>query len=752
MFERNRVILGWWAPRQGSGRSDRRGARPRLEGLESRDLPATLAPIPNVQVPQYMGYQLPLEGGAGNAQTYTVTSSNPNIKPSIAQGQFWTVNVSHTSSGGTDPSFNGSLTFQLFEDLTPLTTSRIETLINQGFYTNKNFHRIASGFPDSDGYIVQGGSVNGSGSGEVNQPGFPFPDEFVQQLAFTSVPLQSDPNSIYSVAGQLAMANAGDDTNSSQFFVTTENPRFLDYEHTIFGQLVAGQQTLRQMTQVALSGTTPVNPITITGTSLAGTSADGVVHIDTSTAGGGQSGTITVTAFDPTTNTTTTQTFQVTVTDNKDASGTTIQEQPFLSPLPQNQVVGLIKTTAPVQGQTAVFQLQSVSPNPPGTTVQYIVRGGVSNGAFTNVTNATATVDANGVVRVTPTAGFTGVINLLVGVGGPNASTSTVGDWDTQAITLTVNGGPEVNLPPIALSGTSTAVLGTPSQIQLSGDTANPNSQQTLSFEIVTFPSNGTVSSFDASTGQFIYTPNPGFQGTDTLTFRVRDVGNPTPNLASANVATQTILVGGGNTGAVRLIDDVLVVSAPPRRDSVPNTIRIRQTTDGKVVAEVNGLLDAIQPFAEDLTKLVVYGSKTDDNIIVESSVTVPSTIDGGRGGTNTIQASGATSRGHVWFGQNRYTGGPQTDRIIGRAGQFRVRSSGGADVVFAGMPKRRATLHRRALPPAGTFYRLINGVLVKRPTPSASTQPTDLVDSGDDGTVPGLVNSNRLARLRGDA
>ena len=47
------------------------------------------------------------------------------------------------------------------------------------------------------------------------------------------------------------MANAGDDTNGSQFFITTGSPRFLDFNHTIFGQLVDGQATLTQMTQVA---------------------------------------------------------------------------------------------------------------------------------------------------------------------------------------------------------------------------------------------------------------------------------------------------------------------------------------------------------------------------------------------------------------------------------------------------------------------------------------------------------------------
>ncbi len=685
-------------------------SRPRLELLEGRALLATLAQVPNVNVPQYMGYQMPLEGGSGNAQTYTVTSSNPKVAASVAQGQFWTINVSHTSSGAGDPSFNGSLTFQLFEDLTPLTTSRIETLINQGFYTDKNFHRIADMFPGTDDYIVQGGSPDGKGSGEVNQPGFPFADEFVQQLAFTGQGFNNDPNSIYSVAGQLAMANAGDDTNSSQFFATTGSPRFLDYQHTIFGQLVSGQQTLEQMTKVALNGTTPVNPIVITSTSLAGTSPDGVVHIDTSAAEAGETATITVTARDPLDNTTVTRTFQVAVQANP------TQERPFLQPV-ANQVVGVTQTTPTVQGQSAVFQLDAVNPNPPGTAVTYVVQGSVSGSTFLPVQNATATVDASGVVRVTPNPGFTGVINLVVGVGGPSANVSTPTDFDTQAMTVTVVNGAEVNLAPIAIDGTSSAVINTPSPIQLSGDTANPASSQTLTYQIVSGPSSGTISQFNAQTGAFLYTGNPGFQGTDSVTFRVTDVGAPLPNLTSGT-ATQTILVGGGQTGLVRLIDDVLVVNAPPRTDSVPNEIRVEQTAEGLIVVTVNGLIDSTQPEADMLTKIVVYGSKANDNIEVVEGVSVPATINGGQGGTNNIVAAGVMSRTHVWFGNSRVRSGRGQDLIYGRAGQFRVARGGSETLIFAGVPNRRASLHKAGAAPAGTFYQFVDGVPVKVPTP----------------------------------
>src|SRR5207248_529409 len=113
----------------------------------------------------------------------------------------------------------------------------------------------------------------------------PFMDEFNEQLAFTGT-------------GQLAMANAGKDTNSSQFFITTGSPRFLDFNHTIFGQLVDDPQgTLAKMTAVPRDANdAPLSPILITATTLSGSSPDGVIHIDATSATAGQTANITVTA------------------------------------------------------------------------------------------------------------------------------------------------------------------------------------------------------------------------------------------------------------------------------------------------------------------------------------------------------------------------------------------------------------------------------------------------------------------------
>src|SRR5262249_18349133 len=144
--------------------------------------------------------------GATDAQSFTVTSSNPDIAAAIATGPFWTINVQYTATNPQN-SFSGPLTFQLFKDLTPKTVAHItefSTLTNGNsppYYNGKHFTRVATGFPNATNYVVQGGAPNPDGTGSSGQPGTPFANENVQQLAFTG-------------AEQVAMANAGG-TNSN---------------------------------------------------------------------------------------------------------------------------------------------------------------------------------------------------------------------------------------------------------------------------------------------------------------------------------------------------------------------------------------------------------------------------------------------------------------------------------------------------------------------------------------------------------
>lgn len=701
----------------GTWRRSPRGARPGLEILEGRRVPATLGPIAPVSVGAGVGFQVPLDGGNGGPQTYAVTSSNPNVRASVAQGNFWTVTVQHASSGTGDPAFTGSMTFQLFEDLTPQTVAKIEQLIQTGFYTsptqpsigtplpNKNFHRIVPGF------VAQGGSRTGDGAGSVNVPGYPFPDEFNQQLVF---------NGKY----QLAMAKSSDDTNDSQFFITYGQPRFLDFQHTIFGQLVAGQDIADLMEKVArTAGTeTPVSPILITGSTLSSTNPDGVIHIDATGAAPGESATVTVTATDPGDNSQVTRTFVVNVTANVDSSGRPINEPPFLQPNPTDLVVA--------KNQPAIFRLQAVDvENQP---LSYIVQGGISSGGtFTPVQNATATVDANGVVTVTPTTNFTGVINLVVGVKNASTTGTTPADYDSQAITLTVRDGAVVNLAPIAVPGTTTVPANEPTTIQLTGLTANPQqTTQTLTYQLLAGPTNGTISSFDTQTGTFVYTPRPNFQGTETIQFRVSDVGDPGPSLTS-ETATFTIIVGGRRTGAVRVIDGVLVVTPPPRRGKGKiNEIDVERVGD-TVRVTINGVYDDTTPAIADLDRIVVYGTKASDRVRVSPALELPTTLDGGRGGNNRLRAGSGRSRLHGWYGMNVMRGGSNDDQLYGRVGHVRILPSGGDDLAFIGQSglydrpgsteSLTSTYAGEPMPSTGTFYRFDGRkpYAVKTPAPS---------------------------------
>ncbi len=714
-----------------------------LEPLEGRSLmTASLAPIAAVTSPQFQGYQVPLVGGTTHAQTFTVTSSNPQVKAAVAQGQFLTIGVTHASSGASDPAFSGTMTFQLFQDLTPNTVAKISSLINgttttstlttqAAAFAGKNyyvpspaaaatppqtFHRVASGFPDANSYIVQGGSLNGNGTGQVFAA--PFADEFVQQVAFTGT-------------GQLAMANAGSDTNDSQFFITTGSPTFLNYNHTIFGQIVAGQNILTEMTQVAkkadASGavTSPVDPITFTQASLSSTNPNGVIHIDTTQAPANATSTVTVTATDVTDGTTTTQSFPVTVS----AFDTTNPSRPFLGPYDPSINIG--------QNQVLKLQLTAVA-TPPSDPVTYTVQGGVSTStsgttSFTAVTNGTATVSSTGLVTLTPTTGYSGPISLLVGVRDNvnRAGTTSIespGNYKYHTITVNVaSTATPVAIRPIASPQTvSVPTLGG-TTIQLAG--TNPNTTETapLTYALVTQPTNGTVSNFNAANGTLTYTPNPGFLGSDSLQYTVTD---PTSGLTSF-VGTTAITVNQASTGAVRFFADdlststtvpgVLVVTPLPRTDGGTNTINVTQS-NGAINVSVNGVTDVLQPTVANVDSIVVYGSKANDNITIAPDVTNPVTLGGGTFGTNNLQAGGGPATEQGWYGKNTLAQGSSRNFQFGRRGHVTfVKSTGTSDIVFAGTPGHFAGPTKvRVLPtlPSGTFYTISGKRLIKTTSP----------------------------------
>jgi peptidyl-prolyl cis-trans isomerase B (cyclophilin B) len=115
----------------------------------------------------------------------------------------------------------GAIEVELFDEDAPKTVSNFTDLARKGFYDGVVFHRV---IPD---FMIQGGDPTGTGMGG---PGYQFEDEF---------------NEHHVVRGALAMANAGPNTNGSQFFiVTAEATPWLDGKHTVFGRVTSGMDVV----------------------------------------------------------------------------------------------------------------------------------------------------------------------------------------------------------------------------------------------------------------------------------------------------------------------------------------------------------------------------------------------------------------------------------------------------------------------------------------------------------------------------
>ena len=741
---------GWGASRRdgrGVGKVSR-GKKPGFDPLEGRALmAASLATLPAITVPAGIGYQVPLNGSGTTAssQSFTVNSSNPDIKATVAQGEFLTFNVTHTSSGQTgDSTFSGPLTFQLFNDVAPTAVSRIEQLVTSGFYTNTSFYRITPISTSTD-IIAQGGS-NGNTS-KLPSTGFPFQNEFVQSVAFTN-------------GGQLALANSGFNgqnginpadffSNSSEFFVTSTATRFLDFGYTIYGQLVADPNGIQaKINSVPRNGSTPVSAVTIASASLSTTNPNGVVHIDATTATAGETSNVSVTAFDPTTNTTKVQSFVATVGPTNPFNPTSNTgpafEKPFLATFPS------ISTPITVaQNQPAIFQVQGVSAGTPNDALSYIVAGsttttaspsGSNNITFNPIpsTQATSSVSASGVVTVTPVAGFTGNITVLVGVRDQidrsGKGLSDASNYDVKQFTVNVTSSTTpVARAPIAQPVTVTASSGAPQTIQLAGLSATTGTSSGLTYALVTQPAHGTLSNLNPTTGTVTYTPTAAFLGSDSFTYDVTDT-TTTPNLTSTP-GTVTINVASGVTGAVRVIsnattgDKVLVVTPPPNKTRHQNQVAVSEV-NGNVQVEVNGVIDSTQPAASSLTEIVIYGAKTGTSVVVAPNVAVPTSLDGGHGGTNFINYAGSgdtTIRG--WFGHNAVQGGSGNNYIVGRKGRLaRVVKSPGTDTVFLSgvdpynrVPHFRVASFHGKKQDLGAFYKFVGNKLVKTNQPAST-------------------------------
>lgn len=356
----------------------------------------------------------------------------------------------------------GDMVFELFEQRAPGPSGRVATLANDGFYDGIIFHRVV------DNFVIQAGDPTGTGTSGSELGNFD--DQFHPDLQ-------------HNRSGVLSFAKTSDDTNNSQFFITETPTRHLDFNHSIFGQLVEGEEVREAISETAVDGSDrPLNPVRIETIEVFNDTENSVVMLK---AAGSQTGTtsVTFTVTDQDGNS-----FSETITVNVVADTAvppreSENSQPFLNP---------IATPSPTAtGTTATLQLTSIDIE--GDPVTYFAQAISSN------SNGSVTVNPDtGLVSVTPAAGFDGTFDVLVGVRRSQPNSFQTSDQDTQRVSFAFEGQQTIPAP--------TAI-----DLQTASDTGvsnldNLTAAGSLSFTVSGVTGGATVELVDTDSGNVVGT------------------------------------------------------------------------------------------------------------------------------------------------------------------------------------------------------------------------------------------------------
>lgn len=371
-------------------------------------------PVADVNIPAGKSLTIPITASSPNGQplAYTVTSGTNRITVEAhTNNPFWRMSIVQIAPPGSPGSYQttfrgasvlvtnvGDLTFMLFKDRAPRTVEVFTGFSHAGFYnSNTIFHRVIPGF------MIQGGDPATNGTGG---PVFRFDDEF-------------HPRAIFSGNGQLAMANSGKDSNGSQFFVTFGTPRHLDFNHTIFGQLLRGfavqtnvvntprnasdrplRDVILQRASIVTNTTDTV--ITLTGTNLAGVS--GTIRVIADDGAGGR----------------TTNTFTATTVSDAANNAPAILKTPAITNLfvPANTNLTSFIQALDLEGNNLFYYAEFLD--------------AASAAAATN-----SSLSANGALTIGPNQGYTGPVSFRIYASHNNFDT-----FDSQAVTFSVGDTP----------------------------------------------------------------------------------------------------------------------------------------------------------------------------------------------------------------------------------------------------------------------------------------------------------------------
>ncbi|HEX3996988.1 MAG TPA: DUF4082 domain-containing protein [Pirellulales bacterium] len=378
-----------------------------------------LAAIPNQTLQAGAPLEIPINATnpSGDTLSYSVTSSNPAIIADLQTGNpILELDITHTSSGQAgDTSFSGVIEIELFPTAAPDTVQQIENLVNSGAYDGIDFYRIVPGF------VAQAG-LDGA-TPPVNADVQTLDDEYdpVLPVADPAQPLQ------YTSAGVVGLARtAADDSGSTEFFITTTaTSSNLDYQYTVFGQVVSGMNILTDIGNVpnnVADNNLPYSPVTITEATITADNNNFALGISAPVGTTG-TGSITVTANDGNGDTTS-QTFQVTVEADPNDPG----------PILKTIAAQTTTVNTPVSFQLPAFDLE-------GDAVTYYDQAGLESSPFN--LSPTQPIGSNLDVSIDSSTGMVTVSDSLVGVQpmffGVASSATTGYAPNTQMVPLFVD-------------------------------------------------------------------------------------------------------------------------------------------------------------------------------------------------------------------------------------------------------------------------------------------------------------------------
>ncbi len=439
----------------------------RFESLENRQLMAVdFADVPDQSVLVGSPLHIPIDvtNSDSRPNEVTVTSSDP----SIIQAEL----IANPKSLGLTVEKYGSLVFRLFPDEAPRPVRRIEELVQSGFYNRTpsqqiTFHRVI------DQFVIQAGDPTGTGSGGSTLGRFD--DQF-------DVDLQ------HNRSGVLSFAKTEDDTNDSQFFITDVPTRHLDFNHSVFGQLVEGDDVRKAISKSPVDANNrPLSDIVIREATIFDDLQNGLVRLISRQS----SGTVTIT---------------VTV---RNALGESVTRKFLANAAPDHFNSGpfLNDIAVPAIAPGATIQLQLTSQDVEGDAVFY-ASAAQGTLAFQHTLNS-----ATGLLTITAPAVNSGILDLFVGVR-PVTSSDTADPFDVQRLRF------EIHVPPVATSDTAIGTFERPVTVNvLANDTSTDGSLAPVSVQIVTPPNQGSVRVLN--NGQIEYTHSISTLQSVTFQYRV---------------------------------------------------------------------------------------------------------------------------------------------------------------------------------------------------------------------------------------